>query len=225
MNTLSYTSATSGWVPIPASERELPFATAEPFFKVADNALPLEGPAFDRQGNLLFVDIYGGRVLKLSPGGELSHVHSDKNLNPAGIAVHKDGRIFVAAGGARNSKGRFDAGTVIAMNADGSNVQTIIAPSAGYVPNDLVFDEHGGFYMSDFRGASTRAEGGILYMSPDFQTLTPVLRPSSPHAGCIAPTSPRPRKWRPPARPSPTSSSGPEPIRCVAIPTAMCMWR
>ncbi len=161
MNTLSYTSATRGLVPIPASERDIPTATADPFFKVSDIAMPLEGPAFDRHGNLLFVDIPGGRILQLSPEGVLSVIYTDKGLNPSGIAIHKDGRVFVAAAGAKNSKGRFDAGTIIAMNPDGTNRQSIVPPSAGYVPNDLVFDEHGGFYLTDFRGASTCADGGV----------------------------------------------------------------
>lgn len=175
MSTLSYTSATRCLAPIPPSERDLPTVTAEPFFKVSDEPMPLEGPAFDRQGNLLFVDIYGGRVLRLSPGQQLSTVYTEKHLHPSGIAIHKDGRIFVAAVGTRNLQGLFDAGTVMAMDPDGSNRQTIVAPSAGYVANDLVFDRDGGFYMTDFRGTSTQPVGGVYYMTPDFKTTTPVL--------------------------------------------------
>lgn len=53
--------------PLPVSERDLPHTIAEPYFKVADEPFALEGPALDRNGHLLFVDIYGGRVLRLSP--------------------------------------------------------------------------------------------------------------------------------------------------------------
>lgn len=63
--------------PLPASERDLPCVTAEPFFKVADDAFALEGPAFDRHGNLLFVDIYHGRVLRLSPQRQLATVYTE----------------------------------------------------------------------------------------------------------------------------------------------------
>ncbi len=175
MITLSYTSATSGLAPIPASERDLPSATAEPYFKVSNERIPVEGPAFDRHGNLLFVDIYNSRVLHLTPDRQLSVFYTEKDLNPAGIAIHKDGRVFVAACGARNGKGYFDAGTVIALDSDGRNRQTIVAPNAGYVANDLVFDQDGGFYLTDFRGSSTRADGGVYYFSPDFKTITAVL--------------------------------------------------
>ena len=165
---LSYTEATRGLAPIPACERGLPTATAEPFFKVSDASIALEGPAFDRQGNLLFVDIYGGRVLRLSPDRVLTTVYTDAALQPAGIAVHRDGRIFVAA------VGNFTAGRIIALGPNGGE-QTIVPASAGYVPNDLVFDSNGGFYFTDFRGTSTSPTGGVHYVSPDFAAITAVL--------------------------------------------------
>ena len=173
--TLSYTDATRGLVPLPASERDLPTATAEPLYKVSDSPIGLEGPAFDRQGNLLFVDVFGGRVLRLSPDHQLTTVYADPELHPAGIAIHKDGRIFLACLGAMDSHGQFPAGTVIAINPDGSNRQTIVPPSAGYVLDDMVFDSQGGFYMTDFKGMSTNPAGGVYYVTPDFQTITPVL--------------------------------------------------
>jgi lactonase len=161
--------------PLPASERELPAATAQAYFKVADEPMALEGPAFDRQGNLLFVEIYGGRVLRLSPDRQLTTFYTERDLNPSGIAIHRDGRVFVAACGARNSQGRFDAGSVIAIDPDGGKRRTIVPPDAGYVVNDLVFDRHGGFYMTDFRGSSTQAAGGVYYVGPDYREITPVL--------------------------------------------------
>jgi lactonase len=167
--TLSYTEKTRGLVPIAASEQGLPTVTAEPHFKVSDGLVPLEGPAFDRQGNLFFVDVYGGRIMRLTPGQELSTVYQDPALRPAGIAIHKDGRLFIA------DVGDFHAGSVIAMNPDGSQVQEIVPRSAGFVVDDLVFDAHGGFYFTDFQGTSTIPKGGVYYVSPDFSTTTVVL--------------------------------------------------
>lgn len=168
-STLSYTPATTGLAPVPASERHLPTVTAEPYFKVSEGLVALEGPAYDRQGNLLFVDIYGGRVLCLSPDHALTTLYTDSTLCPAGIALHRDGRIFVAA------VGDFKAGSVMALNPDGSNPQVILPASAGYVPDDLVFDRQGGFYFTDFKGASTHPTGGVYHVSPDFRKITPVL--------------------------------------------------
>jgi lactonase len=60
---LTYDAQTRGPVPIPPSERGLQTVVAEPWFKVSGHAVILEGPAFERNGNLLFCDVSGGRVL------------------------------------------------------------------------------------------------------------------------------------------------------------------
>jgi lactonase len=61
----------------------------------------LEGPYFDRSGNLLFSEASGGRVLRLRPAKRISTVFNRNNLAPGGLVVHKDGRIFIAAVGLR----------------------------------------------------------------------------------------------------------------------------
>lgn len=172
---LDYTSATRGRVPIPAPERGLPTAIAEPYFKVSDGDIALEGPAFDRDGNLVFVDIYGGRILRLSPDRQLATVHAEQDLHPAGIAIHRDGRIFVACVGTLNAAGHFHNGSLIALDPDGGDRRTIIPPEAGYVVDDLVFDAEGGIYFTDFRGGSTDPRGGVYYVTPDFAAVRPVL--------------------------------------------------
>ena len=55
----------------------------------------LEGPAFDRQGNLYVVDIPYGRIFRVSPGGEFDLV-SEYDGEPNGLKIHTDGRIFIA---------------------------------------------------------------------------------------------------------------------------------
>jgi lactonase len=174
-DTLSYTPAVSGLVPLASAERDLPTAVARPWFQVSDTAIPLEGPVFDRAGRLLFVDIYGGRILCLTPERELSVLYSEPGLNPAGLAVHQDGRIFVAAVGPFNSQGEFDAGSVIAIDADGGNRSVIVPSSAGYVVDDMVFDDEGGFYFTDVRGSSTDPAGGLYYVPPDHASVQPLL--------------------------------------------------
>ncbi len=167
---LRYDAQTRGPVPIPPSERGLQAVVAEPWFKVSDEGLVLEGPAFDRDGNLLFCDVSGRRVLRLTPDRRLSTLVSLDQLGPGGVAVHKDGRIFIAAMDIARG-----TGAVMAMEPDGSGMRTVVPPEAGHMPNDLVFDARGGFYFTDFRGASTDPRGGVYYVSPDFGTITPVL--------------------------------------------------
>ncbi|MET4575897.1 SMP-30/gluconolactonase/LRE family protein [Ottowia thiooxydans] len=55
----------------------------------------LEGPAFDRSGNLWCVDLAHGRILRISPAGEFEVVVSYAG-EPNGLKIHRDGRIFVA---------------------------------------------------------------------------------------------------------------------------------
>lgn len=167
---LLHTDATRGVSPIPQSEKRLLTVTAEPYFVVSDVAMALEGPAYDREGNLLFVDIYGGRVLRLSRDNELTTVYKDVSLRPAGIAIHKDGTIFVAG------VGDFHAGRVVAFGPDGSNPRDIVPASAGFVPDDLTFDSHGGFYFTDFKGSPGQPTGGVYYVAPNLKTITPVLQ-------------------------------------------------
>ncbi|HET7453609.1 MAG TPA: SMP-30/gluconolactonase/LRE family protein, partial [Thermoanaerobaculia bacterium] len=55
----------------------------------------LEGPSFDRHGNLYCVDIPFGRVFRIDPKGEWDLVVQYDGW-PNGLKIHKDGRIFIA---------------------------------------------------------------------------------------------------------------------------------
>lgn len=167
---LTYDSQTRGPVPIPPSERSLQTVLAEPWFKVSHEPIVLEGPAFDRDGNLLFCDVSGRRVLRLTADNRLSTLVGLNDVAPGGLAIHKDRRIFIA--GMNLVRG---TGSIVAVEPDGTGMQTIVPAMAGYMPNDLVFDADGGIYFSDFRGISTEPKGGAYYVSPDFKTITPVL--------------------------------------------------
>lgn len=167
---LAYDAQTQEPVPIPPSEQALQTARAESWFKVSDQGLILEGAIFDGNGNLLFCDVSGRRVLRLTPDKQLSTVVTLDGLSPGGLALRQDGRLFIAA---LNSA--YDGGAVLAVNPDGTHLQTIIPPTAGYMPNDLVFDAKGGFYFTDFKGTATEPKGGVYYAAPDFSAITPVL--------------------------------------------------
>ena len=55
----------------------------------------LEGPSFDRAGNLYVVDIPYSRIFRISSAGEWALV-CEYDGEPNGLKIHKDGRIFVA---------------------------------------------------------------------------------------------------------------------------------
>jgi len=55
----------------------------------------LEGPSFDRDGNLWLGDIPWGRLFKITPDGEVS-LELEYDGEPNGLCFHKDGRLFIA---------------------------------------------------------------------------------------------------------------------------------
>ena len=54
----------------------------------------LEGPSFDREGNLYFTDIPFGRIFRASPAGQVTLV-AEYDGEPNGLKIRADGRIFV----------------------------------------------------------------------------------------------------------------------------------
>src|SRR5258705_13376641 len=55
----------------------------------------LEGPSFDRKGNLWCVDIPFGRIFRIDPKGAWELVVQYDGW-PNGLKIHKDGTIFIA---------------------------------------------------------------------------------------------------------------------------------
>jgi gluconolactonase len=55
----------------------------------------LEGPSFDREGNLYVVDIPFGRIFRISPKLEWTLV-AEYDGWPNGLAIHRDGSIWIA---------------------------------------------------------------------------------------------------------------------------------
>ena len=70
--------------PLPPSEASLPTIKAEPWLQVEANpGTFLEGPSFDREGNLYVSSIFDGRIFQDYPGQESDH-HFQQERDPAG---------------------------------------------------------------------------------------------------------------------------------------------
>lgn len=155
------------YAPIPPWEAQLPTLTAEPWFKVSDKSLQLEGLCFDGKGNLYFVDVFGGTLFRLELDGmKLEEIYHAPGEYPAAIKIHKDGRLFVCC------LGDFEKGHIFAIQPDGTGRETIIE---GHVADDMVFAADGSFYFTHFVGKSTEPTGGLYHVSADYQTITPIL--------------------------------------------------
>jgi gluconolactonase len=100
----------------------------------------LEGPAFDRDGNLYCVDLAHGRIFRISPEGAW-HVFAEYDGKPNGLKIHRDGRIFVADG----------AYGILAFDPTSAERTTVVGDLAG--PNDLVFADNGDLYFTDPEGS------------------------------------------------------------------------
>lgn len=55
----------------------------------------IEGPSFDRDGNLYLVDIAFGLIFRISPQGNTELI-CEYDGEPNGLKIHSDGRIFIA---------------------------------------------------------------------------------------------------------------------------------
>ena len=115
----------------------------------------LEGPSFDRAGNLFCVNVRHGQILKVSPGGEFS-VAVQYEGEPNGLKIHRDGRIFVAD---------HAMGVVTVDPAAGTVSPFIPAPPGGQFRglNDLVFDAGGNLYFTDQGETGLHDQTGRLW--------------------------------------------------------------
>ncbi|MCE2391568.1 MAG: SMP-30/gluconolactonase/LRE family protein [Proteobacteria bacterium] len=108
-----------------------------------------EGPAIDRQGNLYVTEIAGGQISRVAADGTLS-VFARTGGGPNGSNFGPDGNLYVCNNGGFPGSGRTQ-GRVERVTADGE-VSVLITEIDGQPlasPNDLGFDEHGGFYFTD----------------------------------------------------------------------------
>jgi gluconolactonase len=120
----------------------------------------LEGPAFDRHGNLFFVDWERHSILRRSPQGEISEFYNTGGV-PAGLAFHPDGSLWVAEEGD-------DIHGLLRITSDGE-ATIIVSEYQGKSlngANDLIFDKGGNVYFSDpWRTNAENPVGGFYRYS------------------------------------------------------------
>lgn len=101
----------------------------------------LEGPAFDRDGNLWLVDLAYSRILRVSPAGEFG-VAADYDGEPNGIAIHRDGRVVIAD----HRRG------LLALDPKSRSISPLLERrhlESFKGLNDLVFAANGDLYFTD----------------------------------------------------------------------------
>jgi gluconolactonase len=115
----------------------------------------LEGPSFDRAGNLYLVDIPYGRILRVSPDGSFSEVVQYDGW-PNGLAIHKDGRIFIAD----HLRG------ILALDPNTGKISPVVTRvrrEGLKGVNDLVFARNGDLYFTDQGQTGLQDPTGRVY--------------------------------------------------------------
>jgi gluconolactonase len=124
----------------------------------------LEGPAFDREGNLWCVDLAHGRLFRVTPAGEFE-VALEYDGEPNGLKIHRDGRVFVA-----------DHRHGLMVHTPGSGRIEVLLGHARREGlkglNDLLFASNGDLYFTD-QGESALEDptGRVFRLRADGKTV------------------------------------------------------
>lgn len=131
-----------------------PSLEARVFARIPDATL-LEGPSFDRAGNLWVVDIPRGRVFRVAPDGRPTRV-AEYRGEPNGLKIHRDGRIFIAD---------HEQGLLVLDPATGRTSVALDRPYAERFKglNDLLFARNGDCYFTDQGESDQRDPTGRLF--------------------------------------------------------------
>ncbi len=141
----------------------------------------LEGPSFDRRGNLYCVDLVFGRIFRVDTEGEFQLI-VQYDGEPNGLKIHRDGRLFIAD--RRHG--------IIVIDPTTKRIQNILErydlePFKG--PNDLVFSPAGDLYFTD-QGMSdlVNATGRVFRLRADGRLDLLLDRLPSPYGIALDPS-------------------------------------
>ena len=138
---------------------------------VGDGLAFPEGPVAMRDGSVLVAEIGGGTVARVEPDGTVERVAMVRG-GPNGAAIGPDGALYVCNNGGFRTEMRIEPciqrvdlatgeSAVLYRDCDG------VALGA---PNDIVFDETGGFYFTDHINL-----GGLYYATPDGSAIRRIV--------------------------------------------------
>ena len=168
-----------------------------------------EGPVACDDGSVLLVEIAGERLTRVSADGTVETV-AEIPGGPNGAAVGPDGWIWIT-----NNGGSFSyidlgeillpgpvppswvSGSIQRVDPSSGVVETIYTECNGRPlrsPNDLVFDDQGGFWFTDHGVRLERSSDltGVFYALADGSSITEVLFPlEAPNGVGLSPAGDR----------------------------------
>ena len=127
----------------------------------------LEGPSFDRHGNLLVVDVPFGRVFRISPAGDWDLI-TEYDGWPNGLKIHRDGTIWITD---------YKRGIVTLDPASGAITPVLehVGSEAFKGVNDLIFAPNGDLYFTDQGQTGLQDPTGRIYRYDTDGRLTCLL--------------------------------------------------
>ena len=155
-----------------------------------------EGPIAMPDGSVVLVEMFGPRLTRVLPDGT-QQVIAEIPGGPNGAALGPNGLFYICNNGGVFTPMIVNGNTVpIHASVDahiGGRIQTV-DPESGTVrdlytecdgvpltaPNDIVFDEHGGFYFTDhgFAHGRTAIMTGIYYAKADGSMIKEIVFPA-----------------------------------------------
>ena len=165
---------------------------------VADGLRFPEGPVVMPDGSVILVEIAAGRITRVAPDGSKTTIATPGG-GPNGLAMGPDGKLYCCNNGGfeYQETGGYLTPHGIANDYSGGRIERIdintgaveILYKSGDFgcilrgPNDIVFDQHGGFWFTDHGKVDYKARChdivGIFYGKADGSHLEEVIFPSN----------------------------------------------
>lgn len=162
--------------------------------EVASGLQVPEGPVALADGSVLVVEILGGCLTRVLPGGAKERV-ANVGGGPNGAAIGPDGACYLCNNGGSAWVERdglrmpiaeappgAQSGFIQRVELGSGRVDTLYTAAAGHAlraPNDLVFDAHGGFWFTDYGKVYERSRdrGAVYYARADGSFIEEVIAP------------------------------------------------
>jgi len=180
------------------------------FTQVCDGLSFPEGPVAMPDGSIILTEMFGSKLTRVAPDGTKSTVANIVGL-PNGLALGPGGYLYLCNNGGAFTPvemggllypGEFDPDKYIGGRIQRVDVNTgevvDLYTHCGDIPlrapNDLVFDEHGGFWFTDhgIRHHRTADRTGIYYAKADGSFIEEVVFPvDSPNGIGLSPDGTR----------------------------------
>lgn len=167
-----------------------------------------EGPIAVPDGSVILVEIKRGTLSRVRPDGRIE-VIAECGGGPNGAALGPDGRVYVCNNGGFEwavidgfvrpvgPAADYKNGSIQAVDLASGRVQTLYSECQGEPlkgPNDIVFDQHGGFYFTDLGKRRERSmdRGSVFYAAADGSTIREIVHPiENPNGIGLAPAGRR----------------------------------